>query len=437
MNIVEYKNIVFTIGAVCLLLRGLIPGMIAHAKSRSFIKYYLFGAVFFIPTMIFALVADEKAYKDSPPFAFTRVMLYGVVTAALTYVVIKSSDNWFIVDNYEVDVSMILLGIVIILIVVFASSVAGTAVVYALRKPVSGLINGNGKKASGQAGRGYQTDDYLCVGKESLFDKILDFLIFILSAGLVVKSNRENREHRDNIYKAYGVRSHTDTGDPHEEGYVESKNFVDTKKQLLRDLLDRDGVIRLSDNRPCFSDDEKRLREKFFRYRPADSLNRCMGGFALLDETCHYPNTGRDDLQRKAALPSGFRSEERYDFLKDEQNTDGHLYERCHLIAYRYCGDENNDLNMITGTCELNRNMMNLFESESSDIVRALKNGLHVLYRVTPFYNMIDLVPKGVEIEAYSVEDNGKAVCQHVFILNKQPGVSIDYLDGRSRRSKI
>ena len=43
------------------------------------------------------------------------------------------------------------------------------------------------------------------------------------------------------------------------------------------------------------------------------------------------------------------------------------------------------------------------------------------------------LAARGVEMEALSVEDNGKSLCFHVFIYNVQPGIEIDYKTGESR----
>ena len=55
----------------------------------------------------------------------------------------------------------------------------------------------------------------------------------------------------------------------------------------------------------------------------------------------------------------------------------------------------------------------------------------HVLYRVTPVYKDNNLVASGVEMEGYSVEDNGEGICFNVFVYNIQPGVTIDYLTGQ------
>ena len=56
----------------------------------------------------------------------------------------------------------------------------------------------------------------------------------------------------------------------------------------------------------------------------------------------------------------------------------------------------------------------------------------HVLYRVTPFFKGSELVARGVEMEAYSVEDHGRGVSFHVFVYNVQPGIGIDYRTGES-----
>ncbi|MDE6108152.1 MAG: DNA/RNA non-specific endonuclease, partial [Oscillospiraceae bacterium] len=88
-------------------------------------------------------------------------------------------------------------------------------------------------------------------------------------------------------------------------------------------------------------------------------------------------------------------------------------------------------LNLITGTRYLNVTGMLPFENEVADYVK--ETGNHVLYRVTPIFSEADLVARGVEMEALSVEDNGAGVRFHVFVYNVQPGVVIDYETGESR----
>ena len=71
------------------------------------------------------------------------------------------------------------------------------------------------------------------------------------------------------------------------------------------------------------------------------------------------------------------------------------------------------------------------FENAVADYVR--DTGNHVLYRVTPDFQGSELVARGVQIEAYSVEDNGEGICFNVYCYNIQPDIEIDYLTGESK----
>ena len=108
-----------------------------------------------------------------------------------------------------------------------------------------------------------------------------------------------------------------------------------------------------------------------------------------------------------------------------------YLYNRCHLIAYSMTGQNANELNLITGTRYMNATTMLSYEEQ---VLRYLDNSdNHVLYRVSPYFKGSELLARGVELEAYSVEDNGKGVCFHVFLYNVQPVIEIDYSTGQSR----
>ena len=109
----------------------------------------------------------------------------------------------------------------------------------------------------------------------------------------------------------------------------------------------------------------------------------------------------------------------------------GSLYNRSHLIAYAFTGQNDNELNLITGTRYMNATTMLQFEKKVMKYLDGSTN--RVLYRVTPHFVGGELVARGVEMEAYSVEDKGGGVCFHVFIYNYQPGIEIDYLTGESK----
>jgi DNA-entry nuclease len=125
--------------------------------------------------------------------------------------------------------------------------------------------------------------------------------------------------------------------------------------------------------------------------------------------------------------PSGWQTV-RYDIVEGK-----YLYNRCHLIGFQLTGENANKGNPITGTRYMNVDGMLPFENMVADYVH--ETGNHVLYRVTPVFEGENLVASGVQIEAESVEDNGKAICFNVYVYNVQPGVTIDYSNGDSKLS--
>lgn len=182
--------------------------------------------------------------------------------------------------------------------------------------------------------------------------------------------------------------------------------------------------IILNDNQPDFSDDEL-TEESYESYSDLDSLGRC--GVA-------EANIGQDLMptEERGAIgqvkPTGWHTI-KYD------NVDGkYLYNRCHLIGYQLTAENANEKNLITGTRYLNVTGMLPFEDTVADYVKETNN--HVLYRVTPIFEGNNLVASGVQMEAKSVEDDGKGVCFNIYAYNVQPGIMIDYATGESSESK-
>lgn len=155
-----------------------------------------------------------------------------------------------------------------------------------------------------------------------------------------------------------------------------------------------------------------------------DFEGRCGAAFALIG-TDTLSNAPRGDISQ--VHPSGWE-QHRYDFVEQEM-----LYNRSHLIAHQLCGEDANEKNLITGTRTMNSVGMTYYESIVANYVK--QTGNHVLYRVTPIFAANDLVARGVQMEAESIEDGGQAVRFNVFVYNVEPGVEIDYVTGKSRES--
>ena len=179
--------------------------------------------------------------------------------------------------------------------------------------------------------------------------------------------------------------------------------------------------VELDGNQPAFSEAE-RTAESFETYSALDELGRCGPAFACIGQDL-MPTQERENISQ--VRPTGWQNAE-YDFVDG-----GYLYNRCHLIGFQLTGENANEQNLITGTRYMNVEGMLPFENMVADYVK--ETGNHVLYRVTPVFEAEELVARGVQMEAWSVEDEGDGVCFNVYVYNNQPGVEIDYRTGESR----
>lgn len=184
-----------------------------------------------------------------------------------------------------------------------------------------------------------------------------------------------------------------------------------------------ENYVILNENVPEFNryDLEHVIGENFSEL---DSLGRCGPAMAMLHRSM-MPTEKRGSIG--SIKPTGW-VQNKYEGIVDSNPP--YLYNRCHLIAFALTGQNANEKNLITGTRYFNAKVMLSWESKVMSYLE--KNDSHVLYRVTPYFVGEELLSRGVEIEAYSVEDKGEGVCYHVFLYNVQPGVEIDYATGEN-----
>ena len=154
--------------------------------------------------------------------------------------------------------------------------------------------------------------------------------------------------------------------------------------------------VVLDDNEPAFSQEDRTSTTSFESYSPLDALGRCGTAYANVG-TDLMPTEDRGEIGQ--VKPTGWHTV-KYDCVDGK-----YLYNRCHLIGYQLTGENANEENLITGTRYLNVDGM------------------------LPFEN---LVASGVQMEGWSVEDEGDGVCFNVYVYNVQPGVTIDYATGES-----
>lgn len=178
--------------------------------------------------------------------------------------------------------------------------------------------------------------------------------------------------------------------------------------------------VAINDNQPSFTESDY-TTEVFEEYVELDYLGRCGVTYACVGVEI-MPTEKRGDIGM--VKPTGWVTS-KYDFVDGK-----YLYNRCHLIGFQLTGENANTSNLITGTRYMNTEGMLPFENMIADYVKETEN--HVLYRVTPIFEGDNLVATGVQMEAWSVEDEGEGICFNVYCYNVQPGVVIDYATGKN-----
>lgn len=186
--------------------------------------------------------------------------------------------------------------------------------------------------------------------------------------------------------------------------------------------------VEINNNIPSFTESDYTTKA-FETYSELDSLGRCGVAYAnICEEIMPAEDEERESISQ--VKPSGWQT------AKYAGVVDGnYLYNRCHLIGYQLAAENANKKNLITGTRYMNVEGMLPFENLVDDYIEENENN-HVLYRVTPIFEGNNLVASGVQMEAYSVEDNGKGICFNVYVYNVQPGIEINYATGESSLAK-
>ena len=186
-----------------------------------------------------------------------------------------------------------------------------------------------------------------------------------------------------------------------------------------------ESYYEVNGNQPYFTEADM-TTEAFETYSDLDSLGRCGVAYANICKEI-MPTEERQAIN--SVTPSGW-VQASYPDLKLP-----HVMERCHLIGFQLAGENDNEKNLVSGTHYFNVSLMLPFENMVADYVKETDN--HVLYRVTPIFVNDELMPRGVLMEAYSVEDDGDGICFNVFCYNVQPGLVFNYTTGTSKETGV
>ncbi|MBC1713810.1 DNA/RNA non-specific endonuclease [Listeria welshimeri] len=200
-----------------------------------------------------------------------------------------------------------------------------------------------------------------------------------------------------------------------------AKGTIDVKSNSTLANIAYNGknqVIEVNNNVPSFNKEDLSLTSgNFQHFSDLDSFNRVGKANAVLHKSM-MPTEEREPLYIN---PTGW---------KNKKTANGWLYNRCHLIGFQLTGENNNPKNLMTGTRSLNTPGMLEYENQVASYLRKTNN--HVRYRVTPIFKKDELLARGVQIEAQSIED--KSIQFNVYILNVESDIELDYQDGTSKK---
>ena len=240
-----------------------------------------------------------------------------------------------------------------------------------------------------------------------------------LSADLLKDVQQSNIEEKD-TESSTGIAE----ADQDEKKLAASMGLIEFDLSTIPEYSG-EAYVAINGNEPDF--EEKDLTTEAYEfYSELDQLGRCGMTVACLGQEL-MPTEDRESISH--VKPSGW-VQGQYDFVDGKS-----LYNRCHLIGFQLAGENANEKNLITGTRYMNTIGMLPFENMVADYIKETDN--HVMYRVTPIYDGDNLVASGVQMEGYSVEDEGDGIYFNVYAYNVQPGVEIDYATGENQAAAI
>lgn len=169
---------------------------------------------------------------------------------------------------------------------------------------------------------------------------------------------------------------------------------------------------------------ENIIQNKVYEYYGnLDKLNRVTIAKAYLDKSL-MPKDKRGEIMN--VKPTGWKNK------KYKNVSGGWLYNRSHLIGFQLSGENDNWKNLMTGTRQMNTDMIPI-ENKVANYIKSNPNN-KVYYRVTPKFTGNNLVADGIEIFAVSNLDKNIDILFKVYIPNTQEGIQINYSDGSSRK---
>lgn len=215
------------------------------------------------------------------------------------------------------------------------------------------------------------------------------------------------------------------------ESESEMETGLDSAVLTAEDIPEFDGntyMFEVNNNQSGFPEGELAYQVGWAEFSDLDNLNRVGTANAVLSADQMPP----EDFERGSISniePTGWKN-------KKIENG-GYLYNRSHLIANRFLGDESDGItNLMTGTRDMNSDndwSMTVYENM---LAKELANNPDSLirYQVTPIFKGDELLARGVQLRAKTI--NNDNIDFNVFIYNEyydeDATVQLNFDDGSS-----
>lgn len=258
------------------------------------------------------------------------------------------------------------------------------------------------------------------------------FLLVSILFIVILLVQPQNFQSLKSVFTQNDLVSQLNISDSPEEKNGDLGNSHQTQNEELKSkVFDGQHQVIMVNDKAQFTAEELSLKNgSWEKYSNLDFLNRVGVAEAMLGKDL-MPTSEREDIS--SVKPTGWKNKKimfngKQDFL----------YNRSHLIGFQLSGENANVKNLFTGTRALNANFkdkkssMVYYENLVANYIRETDH--HVRYRVTPIFRNVELVARGVRIEAQSIEDD--AISFDVYLFNSQPGYDINYLTGTSQKSE-
>ncbi len=238
----------------------------------------------------------------------------------------------------------------------------------------------------------------------------------------IEKDKKEEKKKKEELKQNTKAKEEKKKLEQQEEQKLKTTNELVAKNKYLLDTKSKDDTsFEVVNNNKADFDYKNLKTETYQNYSDLDSLGRVGVANAILGKE----TIGTDQKGDMSEIhPTGW-TEANYQNIETKD-----LYNHCYLISSHLSSGNSKPTNVMTATNQLKSLGMAQFEKKVLDYIKSTDN--HVRYRVTPYFKDDELLARGVQMEAYSIEDNGEGINYNVYIYNTQKDIRINYANGES-----